>query len=74
MEIQSGHSEMSIISQVSAVEGCPLSGVPLYLAYQGSARDTLNGGSASAELLSNCMKYGISAFVFSVSGGCGKHS
>ena len=30
MEIQSGHSEMSIISQVSAVEGCPLSRVPLY--------------------------------------------
>ena len=31
MEIQSGHSELSIISQVSAVEGCPLSGVPLLL-------------------------------------------
>ena len=31
MEIQSGHSELSVISQVSAVEGCPLSGVPLYL-------------------------------------------
>ena len=30
MEIQSGYSELSIISQVSAVEGCPLSGVPLY--------------------------------------------
>ena len=29
MEIQSGHSEMSIIMQVSAVEGCLLSGVPL---------------------------------------------
>ena len=27
--IQSRHSEMSVISQVSAVEGCPLSGVPL---------------------------------------------
>ena len=34
MEIQSGHSELSVISQVSAVEGCPLSGVPLY-AYTG---------------------------------------
>ena len=31
MEIQSGHSELSVISQVSAVEGCPLSGVPLYM-------------------------------------------
>ena len=31
MEIQSGHSELSVISQVSAVEGCPLSGVPLYI-------------------------------------------
>ena len=31
MEIQSGHSELSVISQVSAVEGCPLSGVPLYV-------------------------------------------
>ena len=30
MEMQSGHSELSVISQVSAVEGCPLSGVPLY--------------------------------------------
>ena len=29
MEIQSGHSELSVISQVSAIEGCPLSGVPL---------------------------------------------
>ena len=28
--IQSGHSELSVISQVSAVEGCPLSRVPLY--------------------------------------------
>ena len=26
-----GHSEMSVISQVSAVEGCPLSGVPPYM-------------------------------------------
>ena len=31
MEIQSGHSELSVISQVSAVEGCPLSRVPLYV-------------------------------------------
>ena len=31
MEIQSRHSEMSVISQVSAVEGCPSSGVPLYI-------------------------------------------
>ena len=30
MEIRSGHSEMSVITQVSAVEGRPLSGVPLY--------------------------------------------
>ena len=29
MEIQSGHSELSVISQVSACEGCLLSGVPL---------------------------------------------
>ena len=29
MEIQSGHSELSVISQVSAIEGCLLSGVPL---------------------------------------------
>ena len=33
MEIQSGHSELSVISQVSAVEGCLLSGVPLYMHY-----------------------------------------
>ena len=32
MGIQSGHSELSIISQVSTVEGCPLSRVPLYYA------------------------------------------
>ena len=31
MEIQSGHSELSVISQVSVVEGFPLSGVPLYM-------------------------------------------
>ena len=30
MEIQSRHSELSVISQVSVVEGYPLSGVPLY--------------------------------------------
>ena len=30
MEIWSGRSEMSVISQVSTVEGCPLSRVPLY--------------------------------------------
>ena len=28
--VQSGLSELSVISWVSAVEGCPLSGVPLY--------------------------------------------
>ena len=31
MEIQSGHSELSIISQLSTVEGCPLSRIPLYV-------------------------------------------
>ena len=30
MEGQSGLSELSVISWVSAVEGCPLSGHPLY--------------------------------------------
>ena len=30
MEICSGLSKLSVISQVSAVEGCPLSRVPLY--------------------------------------------
>ena len=30
MEIQSRHSEVSVIMQVSTVEGCLLSGVPLY--------------------------------------------
>ena len=30
MEKQSGLSELSAISWVSAVEGCPLSGIPLY--------------------------------------------
>jgi len=30
MEGQSGLSELSIISWVSAFEGCPLTGVPLY--------------------------------------------
>ena len=29
MEIHSGLSELSVLSQVSAVEGCPLSGVPV---------------------------------------------
>ena len=31
MEIRSGHSELSVILQVYAVEGCPLSRVPLYI-------------------------------------------
>ena len=31
MERQSGLSELSVISWVSAIEGCPLSGVPLYV-------------------------------------------
>ena len=30
MECQSGLSELSVISWVSAIQGCPLSGVPLY--------------------------------------------
>ena len=30
MEKQSGPKSLSVISPVSAVEGCPLSGVPLY--------------------------------------------
>jgi len=30
MERQSGLSELSVISWVSAFEGCPLGGVPLY--------------------------------------------
>ena len=30
MEKQSGPQSLSVILQVSAVEGCPLSGVPLY--------------------------------------------
>ena len=30
-EIRSGHSELSVILQVSAIEGCPLSRVPLYV-------------------------------------------
>ena len=30
MEKQSGPKSLFVISQVSAVEGCPLSGVPLY--------------------------------------------
>ena len=30
MEIHSELSKLSVISQVSTVEGCPLSGVPLY--------------------------------------------
>ena len=33
MEGQSGLSELSVISWVSAVEGCPLSGVPLYFSF-----------------------------------------
>ena len=37
MEGQSGHSELSVISWVSAVEGCPLSGVPLYYMYLADA-------------------------------------
>ena len=31
MEMQSRHSALSVISQVSAVEEYPLSGVPLYM-------------------------------------------
>ena len=31
MEGQSGLSELSFISWVSAIQGCPLSGVPLYI-------------------------------------------
>ena len=31
MEWQSGLSELSVISWVSAIQGCPLSGVPLYI-------------------------------------------
>ena len=31
MEMQSGLSELSAISWVSAIEGCPLSEVPLYV-------------------------------------------
>ena len=30
MEKRSGLSELSVISWVSAIEGCPLSGAPLY--------------------------------------------
>ena len=30
MEKRSGHSELFVISWVSTVEGCPLSGVPLH--------------------------------------------
>ena len=30
MEKRSRHSELSVISQVSTIEGCPLSWVPLY--------------------------------------------
>ena len=30
MEEQSGLSELSVISWASAIQGCPLSGVPLY--------------------------------------------
>ena len=29
MEIQSRHSKLSVILQMSTIEGCPLSGVPL---------------------------------------------
>ena len=35
MEGQSGLSELSVISWVSAIQGCPLSGVPLYPHVQG---------------------------------------
>ena len=33
MEIRSEHSELSIISHVSAVEGCPLRGDPLKFSF-----------------------------------------
>ena len=39
MEGQSGLSELSIISWVSAVEGCPLSEVPLYCYHMPSCPD-----------------------------------
>ena len=37
MEKQSGLSELSVISWVSPVEGCQLSGVPLYYIYDKTA-------------------------------------
>ena len=33
MEIQSRQSQVSVLSRVSAVEGCPLRGVPPYILY-----------------------------------------
>ena len=51
MEIQSRHSEMSVITQVSAVEGYPLSGVPLYTEPEVSAH--LRDWLPRANVLSN---------------------
>ena len=41
-EIQFGHSELSVILEVSAVEGCPLSGVPLCIIIMTSLRASSN--------------------------------
>ena len=51
MEEQSGLSELSVISWVSAVEGCPLSRVPLY-----SLDDVCLCG-ANQNVLENSSKY-----------------
>ena len=45
MEGQSGLSELSVISWVSANQGCPLSGVPLYYAVSDQKQDDREGSN-----------------------------
>ena len=53
MEGQLGLSELSVLLWVSAVEGCPLSGVPLYKYFQ-ERRKT------------NCVVYVLAAYIAAV--------
>ena len=53
MEGQSGLSELSVLSWVSTVEGCPLRGVPLYCnyMYMYNLTDILIGTEAYCSLI-----------------------
>ena len=54
MEKRSGLSELSVILWVSTIEGCPLSGVPLYMYMY---INVLGGGSLTLDLISCIYMY-----------------